>query len=162
MGYSCPVCETPQHDSEHLANHLAMTAMLHEDDHEAWLDDHVEGWGELTPPELGKRVVDAAEEVDYDEAAVEAADIPDERRGNPDESAGSHEHDHAQDHDHTQAHDPTAESPESGDSPTVQSVTDELDAETEAIIEEAREMTRERIERAADGDDDGEETADEE
>lgn len=139
MGYSCPVCETPQHDSEHLANHLAMTAMLHEDDHEAWLDDHVEGWAELTPPELGQRVVEAAEEVDYDEAAVEAADIPEEHRGKP------NEHGHEPDHDH----DVPTQSPPSGEEPTVQSVTDDLDIETEAILEEAREMTRERLERAA-------------
>jgi len=143
MGYSCPVCETPQHDSEHLANHLAMTAMLHEDDHEAWLDDHVEEWSELTPPELGKRVVDAAEEVDYDEAAVEAADIPEEPRGEP--SA----HDHGS----------PAGSAVPDQEHTVQSVTDDLDMETEAILEEAREMTRERMERAAE---EGEETDDEE
>ena len=141
MGYSCPVCETPQHDSEHLANHLAMTAMLHEDDHEAWLDDHVEGWGEFTPPELGKRVVDAAEEVDYDEAAVEAADIPEDRRGEPS--------DHGHDHDHGSS----AGSPVPDQEHTVQSVTDDLDMETEAILEEAREMTRERLERAAEDED---------
>lgn len=149
MGYSCPVCETPQHDSEHLANHLAMTAMLHENDHEAWLDDHVEGWAELTPPELGQRVVDAAEEVDYDEAAVEAAEIPEDRRGEPSE----HQHDHGQG--------APPQSPVPGEEPTVQSVTDDLDMETEAILEEAREMTRERLERAAaeeaDADEDDEE-----
>lgn len=137
MGYSCPVCETPQHDSEHLANHLAMTAMLHEDDHEAWLDDHVEEWAELTPPELGGRVVEAAEQVDYDEAAVEAADIPEDRRGEP----GEHGHEHE--------HDVPTQSPPADEEPTVQSVTDDLDIETEAILEEAREMTRERLERAS-------------
>lgn len=134
MGYSCPVCETPQHDSEHLANHLAMTAMLHEDDHEAWLDDHVEGWGDLTPPELGNRVVTAAEEVDYDEAAVEAADLP-ESEPNADSHDHSHEHDHAV---------PDAEA-----ATTAGRGADSLDDEAEAVLEEAREMTRERLERAA-------------
>ncbi|AEN05615.1 DUF5810 domain-containing protein [Halolamina sp.] len=143
MGYSCPVCETPQHDSEHLANHLAMTAMLHEADHEAWLDEHVEGWAELTPPDLGTRVVDAAEEVDYDEAAVEAADIPEERQGEPDE------HDHEHDHDHQPA---TEEAPVPSEEPTVQSVTDDLDLETEQILQEARELTQQRREATADED----------
>ena len=139
MGYSCPVCETPQHDSEHLANHLAMTAMLHEDDHEAWLDEHVDGWEELTPPALGTQVVEAAEEVDYDEAAMDAADIPEERRG---ESA---------DHDH--GHQSAAEqATPSGEEPTVQSVTDDLDLETEQILEEAMELTKQRREAAADDD----------
>jgi hypothetical protein len=138
MGYSCPVCDSPQHDSEHLANHLAMTAMLHEDDHEAWLDEHVDGWGELTPPELGKRVVDGAEQVDYDEAAAEEADIPEEFQDEA--TADDHEHDIP-------------------DSATVTrdgpagAGTDSLDAETEAVLEEAREMTRERLEQADEDDD---------
>ncbi|MFB6220572.1 MAG: DUF5810 domain-containing protein [Halolamina sp.] len=140
MGFSCPVCETPQHDSEHLANHLAMTAMLHEDDHEAWLDEHVDGWGELTPPELGQRVVDAAEQVDYDEAAVEAADIPEEFRDGDEQGTG----------DATDAADAAPRtdrgSPARG--------SDELDEETKEVLAEARELTEKRRENAAEGPDD--------
>ncbi|UIO99665.1 DUF5810 domain-containing protein [Halobaculum sp. CBA1158] len=67
MGYACPVCETPQRDGEHLANHLAFTAMLHGDDHEEWLDEHVDGWGDRTPADLASVVTDHASETEYDE-----------------------------------------------------------------------------------------------
>lgn len=66
MGYACPVCEVPQRDAEHLANHLAFTAMLHADDHEAWLDDRVPEWDELSPPELADRVAPHAPETAYE------------------------------------------------------------------------------------------------
>ncbi|PSP70281.1 hypothetical protein BRC79_02495 [Halobacteriales archaeon QH_8_67_27] len=54
MGYACPVCDDPQADAEHLANHLAFTAMLRGDGHEAWLDDHVDDWADLAPEELAE------------------------------------------------------------------------------------------------------------
>lgn len=139
MGYSCPVCETPQHDSEHLANHLAMTAMLHEDDHEAWLDRHVDGWGELTPPELGKRVVDAAEQVDYDDAAAEAADIPDEFRDAGDGEAL----------DATDVPDSANVPPAEGRSSARGAGTDSLDEDIKEVLEEARDLTEQRRKRAA-------------
>lgn len=66
MGYACPVCEVPQRDAEHLANHLAFTAMLHADDHEAWLDDRAPEWDELSPPELADRVAPYAPETAYE------------------------------------------------------------------------------------------------
>ena len=59
MGYACPVCSVPHADAEHLANHLAFTAMLHGDDHEAWLDEHVPGWGSSNPAELGPTIAEA-------------------------------------------------------------------------------------------------------
>ena len=65
MGYACPVCETPQSDAEHLANHLAFTAMLGDDDHEAWLDDHAPGWQEQGEHELAIRVEERAKEVGF-------------------------------------------------------------------------------------------------
>jgi len=65
MGYACPVCETPQSDAEHLANHLAFTAMLGDDDHEAWLDDHAPGWDEDGEAELAERVEEYAKEVGF-------------------------------------------------------------------------------------------------
>lgn len=66
MGYACPVCEEPQFDAEHLANHLAFTAILRGEAHEEWLDDHVPDWGEQSPETLGSVVADRAVEVDVD------------------------------------------------------------------------------------------------
>jgi len=67
MGYACPVCETPQRDGEHLANHLAFTAMLHGDAHETWLDEHAPDWSAAGAAELAPVVVEYADEVAYDE-----------------------------------------------------------------------------------------------
>ena len=64
MGYACPVCETPQADAHHLANHLAFTALLGDDDHEAWLDEHTPGWDEAGEDELAERVLAEAKEVE--------------------------------------------------------------------------------------------------
>lgn len=64
MGYACPVCETPQPDGEHLAHHLAFTAMLHGDEHESWLEEHAPGWGESGPQELAETVVEHAPETE--------------------------------------------------------------------------------------------------
>ena len=63
MGYACPVCETPQADGEHLANHLAFTAMLHGGPHEEWLTAHVPDWTNRDPGGLAAAVVGHAEEV---------------------------------------------------------------------------------------------------
>ena len=72
MGYACPVCETPQADAEHLANHLAFTAMLGREDHEAWLDDRAPGWEEEDPETLGDRVAGFADEAEYHEVFQES------------------------------------------------------------------------------------------
>jgi len=66
MGYECPVCATPQADRRHLADHLAVTAMTHGDDHEDWLDEHVPEWGEHSPRSLGDAVAEHAAETEYD------------------------------------------------------------------------------------------------
>jgi len=86
MGYACPVCETPQADAGHLANHLAITAIARGGDHEAWLDEHVPDWEDRDEAGLAEAVVDHAESADYPqvfedttgEAAAEsgAADPP--------------------------------------------------------------------------------------
>ncbi|MFB6307975.1 MAG: DUF5810 domain-containing protein [Haloarculaceae archaeon] len=126
MGYACPVCEEPQADGTHLANHLAFTALMGDDDHESWLDDHEPGWGELGESELAEIVVDHAEEVPFPF----------------DESASGHPHDH-------DGHAP----PDVGTSARNRSRGDRpLDDEARSIIDEARAMTRE-MER--DGDSDG-------
>jgi hypothetical protein len=65
MGYACPVCGDPQADGEHLANHLAFTAMLGDADHESWLDERVPDWGDTDPAELAARVTDHADDREF-------------------------------------------------------------------------------------------------
>lgn len=65
MGYACPVCGHPQADEEHLANHLAFTALLGDDEHESWLAEHAPGWDEAGAAELADRVLDHTEEVEF-------------------------------------------------------------------------------------------------
>lgn len=74
MGYACPVCDEPQVDAEHLANHLAFTAILRSSDHEAWLEETVPDWTESGPEELGPEVAEHAEEVEMeiDDAEMES------------------------------------------------------------------------------------------
>jgi hypothetical protein len=159
MGYACPVCETPQQDAEHLANHMAITGMVRDQAHADWLDDHVEGWQERSPAEVGAALADdeAVQSVDYDRAAADHADLPadaefaDEGHGH-DHSHG-HGHAHEQGHDH--AHDHTHRGPAAGvDAEEVpeqaeMADADDLDDDVEAIIEEARELTRQQFEDAA-------------
>lgn len=66
MGYQCPVCGTPQADGEHLANHLAITALTHGEDHEDWLDEHATEWSDCSPGELADVVVEYAEETAHE------------------------------------------------------------------------------------------------
>lgn len=79
MGYACPVCEAPQADGEHLANHLAITAMLGRDDHAAWLDDHAPDWEESGPEELAEQVVEAVPETEFPQVFEDTT--PDRRHG---------------------------------------------------------------------------------
>ncbi len=67
MGYECPVCATPQADRRHLADHLAVTAMTHGDEHEDWLDEHVPDWSEHSPRSLGDALAEYATETGYDQ-----------------------------------------------------------------------------------------------
>lgn len=83
MGYACPVCEDPQMDAEHLANHLAISAVLGREDHEAWLDEHAPGWDDQGPDELGPRVADHAVEREFPQVFEDTTD------------------DHGAGHDHT-------------------------------------------------------------
>jgi hypothetical protein len=129
MGYACPVCETPQRDAEHLANHLAFTAMLHGDAHERWLDKTVPEWADLGADGLAPVVADHAAEADYEEVFEES--VP----------GGGHGHDH-----------PDGTAPPSVDA-------DDLDGDARRTLAEAREMTRAMLGADADGegdaDDDG-------
>jgi hypothetical protein len=66
MGYICPICEIPQQDETHLANHLAFAAMLGNADHEEWLDEYVPEWEEMGPERLGERVSTFAPEQEFE------------------------------------------------------------------------------------------------
>jgi len=67
MAYRCPVCDNPETDAEHLANHLAFTAVIRGDGHEDWLDEHVPGWGEENPETLAPKISEAVPEVEVPE-----------------------------------------------------------------------------------------------
>lgn len=77
MGYACPVCAAPQVNAEHLANHLAFTAIVHGDDHETWLDDHVPDWESTNADGLGPLVADHAAEREFDEVFEDTVDRTD-------------------------------------------------------------------------------------
>jgi hypothetical protein len=143
MGYACPVCETPQRDGEHLAHHLAFTAMLHGDDHEAWLDDRVPDWSERDPAGLAAEVTPHAEDAEYREVFEDTAD-----RDRPDVDLGDHDH---AGHGHP-GHDHAGHDHAAGGGPGAVDSTGETDPEVAEAIREARRMVREG------GDDEGDES----
>jgi len=135
MGYACPVCDVPQQDGEHLANHLAFTAMTNGGDHEVWLDEHVPGWGSSGPDDLGPRVVEYAEETTYETVFEDTV------------------HDHSHDHAFDDGTLDRSDGQRAGAS--------RLDDEARAIVEEAREMTREMLDDGrSDADDAGADESD--
>ena len=145
MGYACPVCETPQQDAEHLANHLAFTAMIHGDDHESWLDERVPDWEACGPADLAERVRDHVEETEYD-AIFE--DTTDDGHG---EDPVAHEHEHARDHARDIAGRGGSHTSHGGSG-------GDLDPETREVLAEARDLTRQMLDEggeADDGDDTG-------
>lgn len=76
MGYECPVCGSEEADGEHLANHLAFTAMVRGGDHEDWLDDHVPDWGERDPDSLAPEVTPHATETESEPAQEHDHEMP--------------------------------------------------------------------------------------
>jgi hypothetical protein len=122
MGYVCPVCDAPQPDAEHLANHLAFTAMLRHDEHESWLDDHAPDWGSESPASLGDRLAEQLPETAVDGPTDE--DTRERRARRPPRDAPGH--------------DPTR-SPDA---------TRSLDAADRAVLREARELTRQMVDAA--------------
>ena len=128
MSYLCPVCAAPFGGGEPLADHLAVTAILHGGDHEAWLDDTVADWDGLSRATLGERVIDHAETTDDHEHVGE--------------------HEHGGDHSHSEP-EPASGLPNGIDAAGAGRNGGALDADTavdadaQAIIEEARELTRE-------------------
>ena len=138
MGYACPVCEAPQADGEHLANHLAFTAMLGREDHEAWLDEHAPGWEESGPEELAEEVVDAVPETEFPQVFDDT----------------THDHDHG---GHQHGHGPAAPD----ETPFEQELArqaggrgrGDLTAETRDVLAEARELTEQMLEEGDDAED---------
>ena len=139
MGYACPVCATPQRDGEHLAHHLAFTAMLHDDDHRAWLDEHAPAWETADPAGLAEAVVEHAPPAEYDEVFEDTTD-----RGRPavDPAIGGHDHRHGTGVD--------GGTGAGGDADPL--TPDDADPETAAALREARELTRQMYEDATEGD----------
>lgn len=119
MGYACPVCAEPQADGEHLANHLAFSAMLGRADHADWLDEYASDWDADGPEELAERVVPHAEELDLPEVSDDT-DLPDP-------PAGARQ---------PGLEDALARGGGPGREP--------LDPETREVVAEARELTRRR------------------
>ena len=130
MGYACPVCDDPQADAAHLANHLAFTAMTGGDDHEAWLDETIGDWDQLGEAELGDLVAEHVEQREFPQVF---------------EESGLDEHDH----DHSM--------PAGADSQSDRELSD-ADA---AVLEEARELTKEMLDEDADAETDADEPQDE-
>jgi hypothetical protein len=141
MGYACPVCETPHPDGEHLANHLAFTALLGREDHEAWLAEHAPDWESMDPGELAAVVTDAVPETEFPQVFDDTTD--------------------GHDHDHGQSFDPDDQGEAPGAAFARQPATrgdGSLDEEAAEVVEEARRMTEQMLDRgdaegATDGDD---------
>lgn len=128
MGYACPVCDVPQRDERHLADHLAFTAILRHEAHEAWLDEHVPGWAGQSPADLGPRVAELAGAAEFDEVFEDT--VHGHEHGRPDVSPGAH-----------------------GRGTGGGRVTDGVDdPEVQAVLREARELTREMYDTRDDSD----------
>ena len=155
MGYACPVCGDPQADGSHLANHLAFTAMLGDDGHTEWLDDHAPGWGDMGEAALAEVVVDHAAETPFPQVFEDTAggleddaDPPSARSGAlfDEDRDGGHGRGRASQHSPSggRRHAPESVPERGSDGPS--------DDETEAILAEAREMTRRMLEDDPDDD----------
>ncbi|WP_396611556.1 DUF5810 domain-containing protein [Haloferax sp. S1W] len=141
MGYACPVCDAPQRDETHLANHLALQAIVHGDDHETWLDEHEPSWSSMNPDTLGPIVAENAEEREFDEVFEDTVDRQ------PAESPFDEGHDHTHSHDHgrQQLGGSSGEANLSGDAAR--------------IFEEAKAMTEEMYDDEDGDDEDGDDEA---
>ena len=142
MGYLCPVCEEPFGDDQQCANHLAVTAILHGGPHETWLADAVD-----------ERAA-ADETVDWE--AMPRADLA---ALVADRAAETTDHDHPGDHTHPveganatptgESTVPTDRLPGQQGNPAI-TEGEPLDADAQAILREARELTDRMQERGPD------------
>ncbi|WP_136716726.1 DUF5810 domain-containing protein [Halorientalis salina] len=160
MGYACPVCGDPQSDAEHLANHLAFTAMLGNADHEAWLDEHAPDWQESDADALADTVSDLAEDAEFPQVFEDTVDRR-ETGGGARSSDATGDHDH--DHDH--GRDPASERSGALFDDEPQFAADardraerdrELDDQAERILQEAQQMTERMLDDDADDGDEAE------
>lgn len=146
QGYACPVCEAPQPDATHLANHLAFTALLRGGDHESWLDEHAPGWGESGAEALAARVVDHVEETEFDAVFEDTT------------GAEPHGHDHGHGPEHGTGQGPgddRGDVPYPGMDPSAgRRRRDPSDAVTREVLAEARELTEQMRATGDAGDDD--------
>jgi hypothetical protein len=174
MGYECPVCETPQADARHLANHLAFTAVLGNEAHESWLDEHAPGWSDAGEAELAPRVAEHASEVEFEQVFEDATggtrtrEPLEERSGalfeegeglppSADRGGHGHGHGHSHGHDHGDdghAHEPRESHLAGGVDP------ERMDPETREVLEEARDLTREMLADENEGENGDEERTD--
>ena len=145
MGYACPVCETPQSDGEHLANHLAFAAILGDDEHESWLDEYAPGWNEDGPDELAPRITEYADEEEYPQVF--------------EDTVHDHGHDHGHGHGGHGLEDELQQAGGYGRDAT-------MGSDAQRIMAEARQMTEQMMndesEGAEDDDADGTDTAQDE
>ena len=130
MGYACPVCGAVQADDRHLANHLGVTASLGREDHLEWLETHAPDWADCGPEALAAQVVEYAPKVDTPEFEDEGEHA----------AASSFEAELAR----------QTGLRGRGELTTSGAST----AETERVLEEARELTRRMHESAAGSDED--------
>ena len=66
MGYLCPVCEEPFGGETAVTHHLAVTAIVHGEEHEVWLNRTFDDWESLERTALADAVSDVAEPTDDD------------------------------------------------------------------------------------------------
>jgi len=149
MGYACPVCGDPQADGEHLANHLAFTALRGDADHEQWLDDHAPDWDQGDAESLAPVVTEYAETVEFPQVFENTVD----RRSTSSrtESGDTTEHDHEHDDERSGAlFDDDPDLPGGSREAVDRERQQELDAQAERVLEDAREMTQQMLDDAQD------------
>jgi hypothetical protein len=141
MAYRCPVCDVLQPDGEHLANHLAITAMLDRTAHAEWLAAHAPDFEEMNPSELAAQITPALEPVDEDEDTTTPPASPgfDWSEGPTDGASFEHAIQHQAGRGRT--------APGAGRA--------DLDPDTRAVLAEAQELTAAMLseESGASGDD---------
>ncbi|WP_158055291.1 DUF5810 domain-containing protein [Halorussus halophilus] len=142
MGYACPVCETPHPDTEHLANHLAFTALLGDEDHEDWLAEHFPEWEQAGERELAERVGEHTKEVEYPQVFDDTTPNHDHRHD--DEVRGGDLFD--EESQFEQAARRAGGSGSGGVGGTGGAGAGQLDAEAQQILQEAQSMTEEMME----------------
>jgi len=139
MGHACPVCETPHPDPEHLANHLAFTAMLGDEAHEAWLDEHAPGWHEQGEAELAERVAEYGGEVGFPQVF--------------DDTTHDHDHDHGDEPRGGDLFEDELERANGRGRGSMAGGAGALDGEAQQILREAQEMTEQLLDEEGDGSD---------